>query len=603
MTPAGVSIFDGLADSLATFEVSGSPTPLEAAAVMQEAFELLEAAVAAGRRERDLRRELRVWLRKHCGWLPKNKRSLQRRIERDLVEWRTNGRRLSALLDKRPAANRARRKEPAQFEVDRLASVALHRHLRLDAAWRELQQESGALTTSRTPRFLRRVAAPLVESLRVWHDSPRKARINGAHLTIDWSEVCAGDIFSADDFTLEVYFYRPDGALTRGQFLMMLDARSKMILAGILIPERSYAAVDIRRLILRCADVYGLPRRHFLFENGIWRRSKLIGGEVVTGEGRRENFAQRLGIEIRHAQKGNPRGKAFVENTGKLLQARLRRLPGWCGPNEQLSAVESVQRAKLDVESGRKTATEAGFLSFENYVHELKREVDGYNEAVQESDVMGGDRTVRMSPRQAWEELQQRNVAGEVVPGVSLRGDMRYLIASHIERRKVTRNGIRIISSGVKYWFREGLADLVGREIGTYWDIEQPGTLTCETETGRIFTVAQERSVSAVAGREELAEAMRRKNAFNQRQQGRLLDILEVPVGKPRFVVATVHEIAKAREVKEQRESARRDGREADRISGRLGRHYDAAAVARIGPENLASLADIVSEVGSEGIA
>ncbi len=561
-------MFADLAQVVHGFQQPERPTLSETGALLHNAFLQLEAVVATGIREKHAKRDLRTWLRRNCDWLPHDPHSLKRRLNRDLAYWRAHGRNREALSDGRGAANRARRKEPPEVLVNRLAYEVLHQHRPLAAAWREVQKEDGVIRTPRPPHFVRRVVSPLVERLRLWHDSPRKAGINGAYNLLDWSSVYAGDIFSADDFTLEIYFYRSDGTLTRGQFLMMMDARSKMILAGILIPRKSYSAVDIRQLVLKCADEYGLPRRHFLFENGIWKRSKLIGGDVPTGQGTRENFAQRLGIEIRHATPGNPRGKAFLERSGREFQARLRHLPGWVGPNEQLSAIESVQRAKQDVVNGRKTAPDAGFMSFEYYLHQIEREIDAYNNTPSRSRVMGGDREVTMTPKQAWQELQLRNVAGDVVQGVSLRGDLRYLLASHVELRKVTPNGILI---GREYCFREGLADFVGMDILTYWDIEQPEYLTCETEAGRIFTVTREPMVSAVAGREELAAAQRRKNQFNQQLKGQLAEIMTVAVGKPRQVVATPGDLAKACEVRKQREDCSRVAREQKHLEKRLG--------------------------------
>src|SRR5204862_185231 len=66
--------------------------------------------------------------------------------------------------------------------------------------------------------------------------------------------------------------------LIRGQFLLMVDLRSRCILSFALLPEKSYNSQAIRTLITKAALEHGLPRKGFYFENGLWRTSKLIKG-------------------------------------------------------------------------------------------------------------------------------------------------------------------------------------------------------------------------------------------------------------------------------------------------------------------------------------
>lgn len=373
------------------------------------------------------------------------------------------------------------------------------------------------------PHAIRREVAPLVKTLLPLHRGPRQGRRAGAHLTLDWSNVAAGDQFSADDFTLEVLFARGDGTLTRGQFLPMLDARSRKILDFILIPERSYTAVDIKRLITSCSDKIGLPRKLFLFENGTWR-SKLVGGGVPWGDVV-VTLKDRFDIEVRHTSPGNPRGKAFLENAGKGFQALLRDVPGWVGPNEQVIKIEAVQRARQDVEAGRKLPHEAGFLALSGWRHRLTAKVEEYNRTEQESRVMGGNKIVRMSPDEAWKALQRKDAAGNLVGWVRLPRDLRYLVASHAEERLVTRNGIRFVAGGESYRYRTGLADFVNCRLRTCWDPDSPDMLTVLTPQGKALFVPRDPDTPADATSEELSAAIQDRNSFNKRLRGQLAEI------------------------------------------------------------------------------
>src|SRR5207245_575223 len=107
-------------------------------------------------------------------------------------------------------------------------------------------------------------------------------RDNGAYIERYWEAVPAMAWYCMDDATLPIYFYIPDGngwfTLLRGQFLLAIDTRTTCILGYALMPERSYNARVIRSLVTRVCDEYGLPRKGFYFERGIWENSKILKG-------------------------------------------------------------------------------------------------------------------------------------------------------------------------------------------------------------------------------------------------------------------------------------------------------------------------------------
>lgn len=346
---------------------------------------------------------------------------------------------------------------------------------------------------ARCPRAIRRQVAAEIAAMMPHHRGPRQARLNGAYITRDWSGVFAADWFSSDDVTLPVYYYLPDGAgwfiLTRGQFLPLIDVKSKRILEFVLIDGKTYNAVAVRSLINRVGARFGLPRRGFHFERGIWADAKLLGGgTALPWEEVESTFAERLGLKIHHSLPGNARAKV-IENVIGRFQALLAGEPGYVGRNEMVVKFERVQSAKRDVEARRVHPAEAGFLSAEQWVDRLHELCAAYNAKPQASHVMGG----YMSPDDAWEKLQPRDVEGMVDPLMKLPGELRYLLASHCLPLTVTRNGLRV-PIGKGYTYRNEITSaLQGQSVLAFFDPEDVDSL-CVTDLKRenVWTVPRE---------------------------------------------------------------------------------------------------------------
>jgi len=91
--------------------------------------------------------------------------------------------------------------------------------------------------------------------------------------------------------------------LMRGQFLPMIDLRSTCILDFVLLSERNYNALSIRSLITKVCNKYGLPRRGFAFENGIWRSARILKGasDTLPSQGEVEMGLRSLGLEFQQS--------------------------------------------------------------------------------------------------------------------------------------------------------------------------------------------------------------------------------------------------------------------------------------------------------------
>lgn len=477
--------------------LGSDPTAQEIAWLWHTTFEAVEAFAKTGKSEKRTKRSLLRFLAHHAGFLCENAPALRRNFNRKFDHWKMNGRTAGCVMDGRIEANQNRRVQLPDGDKNKIIAAALFKHGGdVATAWRdclergELSEEINQrylLNPSRKSHVPRAVAEKVVTETKLllphFH-GPRQAKLHGAYIDRDWSKVGAGDWYSSDDATLEIYAYLPDHTLTRGQFLPMIDERSKRILDFILVPEKNYTGINVRTLINKVCQRYGMPRVGFYLENGLWRKSKLVGGAVPMGEVQM-NFAERLGIKITHTQPGNARAKV-IENVLKLFQARLRGEPGWVGRNEQVLKIEHVQRAKLDVEAGRKLPHEAGFLSFEQWFKRLAELCEEYNATPQESKVMGGN----MSPDDAWRLLQTRSGDG-VVPLAKLPESCLYMLARDTRRVRIGRNGITLPKSlGGGNYRNEITGQLQGREVNIYFDLEMPELLSIVSDDRRqIFTV------------------------------------------------------------------------------------------------------------------
>jgi len=451
------------------------------------ACETFAELTRAGRDAAATKRLLASWLHKFVPALGNTEMAIVRNLERKL-ERHNSGQSVADL--RRKAAKDRRAPKLSQADRDELVAYAVFKcDGELDPAWwqclagnklsAEIKARYQLQTNKRTrcPRSIRDQVAKEISRLLAFHRSERQAKLNGPYIVRDWQNIFAGDYFSSDDITLPVLYYVPDGngwfELTRGQFLPLIDVRSKRILYFVLIDGKSYNAAAIRSLINKTGMLYGLPRKGFHFERGIWANASLLGGgTALPWEEAEQTFADRLGIRIIHSLPGNARAK-IVENVAGLFQNLLPGEPGYVGRNEMVVKYDRVQKAKREVESRRLHPAEAGFLSAEQWASQRLPELCAeYNAKPQQSDVFGG----YMSPDEAWERFQLRDTAGAVVGLTRLPDDLRYLLASQRVPVTVRRGRVKLPFSKAHYTV-SGSNLFDGQELLAWYDPEAPETL------------------------------------------------------------------------------------------------------------------------------
>lgn len=279
-------------------------------------------------------------------------------------------------------------------------------------------------------------------------------------------------VLTADDFTMPVYCFVPDGKgwwnLTRGQILLMIDCRSLKIIGWSLQPERNYNSLIIRTLMNRTCAQWGLPRA-WLFENGIWKNAHMVKGAPRDwNEGK--SWAEekpgwdKLGVRFIHAKKARSKPAELV---GGLLQNWMERMPGYCGRDERRDCPEVTKRNKLAVEAHR-VEPHGLFLSFEAWDAELAKLIGHYNAAIQQGDILRG-----MSPDQAFEAYWPHDD-----PPSALDSTCWHLLAHYVSERIVGVEGIKFKIGGETYIYRdENTSALRGKTVLAWFDPECPDLL------------------------------------------------------------------------------------------------------------------------------
>lgn len=595
------------------------PTAIEKAWLWGQVFEHFEAGLASGKPERTWKGRILEWLSDNASGLGGSAASLRHLWGGKIAAWRAGGRDVNALKDRRCVSRQA----PPLPEGDRCileSTAVLETDGRLAQAYRLVRQR-GQLSEETARRFIteasridyvpeavRREIAPILPALAAYHRGPRTGKLNGAHIERDWSGVHAGDWYNADDCTLPVYYYVPGGdwwRLTRGQCLVMIDLRTRRILDFVLIDEKSYDALRVRRLMNRVCERFGLPRRGFYFEGGIWEKSRIVTGgrraSGVAGPAEIETGFRALGIQFRHAR--TPRAKP-VERVLGLLQNRLEAVPGYAGRNEMVDRFERVHRAKLDVDARRKHPAEAGFLSAEEWFERFGRVCEEFN-----ATPLHGRATEGLSPDAAWERFQDLEN-----PPAKLPPEARHLFATHRSVRKIRKNGICIsIGKGKNaFVYRSAeTGDRVGQQVVAWFDPDSPEFCTItDMDNRNPVTVPRATSIPAMdATREELEEAMASVQSHERaiRERYSRLRASYIPAARPNLVAPST--AALGREMKAQRDAAKGAATKRSRIEADLKRHLaDAlpggggaalAAAAASDPERAAYLNDVANWISS----
>jgi hypothetical protein len=472
------------------------PTGAETDALWIEAVELF-AELSAASNPKKKKRRLLNFLWKRASFLAKSENALRVNFDRKVKIWRESQGDEIELLDGRELKRGEQRalKIP-QADIDRMAWHSAHNcGGRTSQAVRELAEagERSGLTPqtlslinnphsgkSHVNRRLHSAVHRDVELIAPYLLGKKAIDDSTPSLQRDYSKLRSMKVVTADDFTMPVHMFVPDGKgwwiLTRGQCLLMIDVRSLKIIGYSLQPERNYNSLVIRTLMNRTCRKWGLPRAWY-FENGIWRNARLVKGAPREWSGGKSwgemkpGWAQ-LGVKFIHAKKARSKPAELV---GGLLQNLMERMPGYCGRDERRDSPEDTRKNKLAVES-RRVEPHGLFLSFDAWNEELGKLIAKYNATVQQGRILDG-----VSPDQAFENFWPHDD-----PPMAFDASCWHLLAHYVSERIVGVDGITFRIGGTQYIYRDANSSaLRGRKVLAWFDPECEDLLGVTDLNGR----------------------------------------------------------------------------------------------------------------------
>jgi hypothetical protein len=510
-----------LQELIASFENPTTPTQLEKDCLWIYAFEHFEREVQRNGKPRAVKRAVITFLCDNAPFLGKSGKGIGIQFDRKLSKWIVGGRIPAAIADGRKRNPGRPAPELSEEEKHALIAKALRSGGGIAQAWREVREKglinsrvsqhytATSASKSYVPHRVRNLLTSKVRALRDQHHGSRNARLNGAYINRDPSTFCSGDWFQADDCTLPNYYYieSDEGVqLIRGQFLAMCDCRSTFILGYVLIPQRNYTAHHIRNLTTIVADSYGLPRKGFYYENGMWRTARLLHGRRDAINWHQTEMGLRgLGLQFRHARL--PRGKV-IERVFGLLQNYLGSEPGYAGRDERHDKFERVQAQIAVVRRGKAEPSEF-FLSEAEYLRRLGVIVDRYNNERQEGKYCPG-----LSPKEAFEKFHGKE------PRIRLGPSSRHLLASHKMRVRCGRNGISFRFGKEQFTYKNyETGKLIGEEVIAWFNVESPSFISVtdlKENPQSLFSVEREIMVPGMDAPFEVLEAALAQNEAHE---------------------------------------------------------------------------------------
>lgn len=475
-----LSVIQGCADL-------NQPTDGEKAAIWQEAFEIADETENCKKRKY-VRRSLVKFLFRHAPALAGSEHTLHVMFNQKFARWTEGQKTPAALLDGRKEKAGVSTAEPfAKADLDKLVwHASANCGGRVAQAVRDFRasgERSGlskdtleilsrpAARKSYVNRRLMDQVSNEVQQLMPFFLGKQAIDDITASLRRDYSKLSSMAVVSADDFTLPVYFYVPDGkgwfTLTRGQCLIFLDVRSWRIIGYSLQPERNYNSLVIRTLMNRVCSEHGIPGVWY-FERGIWKRSLLVNGRAPVGwkDGLSSTETQtgweKLGVTFIHAKRARTKP---VERVGGMLQDLMHGVRGYCGRNERRDCPEQTKRAMDNVQARRVEHPGELFLSFQEWDDQLAALIEKYNATSQDGVVLGG-----FTPDEAFQKYWP-----ESDPPAKLDERAWHLLAHYVRPTRVTENGISFRIGQKQFVYRnERTGQDRGREVLVWFDPESP---------------------------------------------------------------------------------------------------------------------------------
>lgn len=476
-----------LEEAIAAVAVPACPTSEERERIWHQANKDADILEEGGAQATAVQRAILLALELSALPLAKTPAALRKAYTRKRASWIEGGRRRSALADGRTQANRDRSFTLPADDKFTLLRLALKAGGDLAPAWRQavasrllsagtlIRFQDEPADKSHVPHSIRRAISRDLLQLVQRNQGPRSARLSGTYTDRDWSAVDPGDWWVGDDLTPPVYFWDEEASSQqpmRGQLLMLCDAKTDYVLGWVLLSARNYNARCIRSLITRCHDSHGLPREGFLFENGIWKQSRILTGQksdkdAVSMEDTESGLSE-FGCRFTHA---TTPGQKTIERVFGLLQDRMEDVPGYCGRDERRDCPEKTRSQLLAVQSGR--------VHPSKYFYEKKAWMDVISEIVATHNAERRSARAKRIPGQSPAEVYEGRRTDDIV---HLGEHGRHLLSSHRVPVTVTKQGIKLRDSlGGGCYRNQHTGELIGQTVLAWIDVDAPEAITITT--------------------------------------------------------------------------------------------------------------------------
>jgi hypothetical protein len=322
---------------------------------------------------------------------------------------------------------------------------------------------------SYVPPSVREAARVPALATRLIQIGPKAAKLDGPYTECSYDNLKAGEAFTADDMTCNVYVWcewpNEDGfLLIRPQLLAVMDIRSRAWLnfRVVMRPKGQYNKDDVWGTIGDTFDAHGLFKIAVL-EGGTWQSEVIIGQRTGLDDERRFGGLRSLGVQVIHTR--SPRGK-IIEQGFNSLQHAMDNVKGFCGRMEMKDCPEAVRQHLALVRAGHAHPRQH-FL----HVNELSNHIAGVMQALN-NERSDGKLNRGEAPSDLWVDAAPRQ---------QMPDDYKWLYRSAYCIQQVTRNGVTVKVGSGKYqssytYTNPALEQHRGRRVVCFWNQHDPDT-------------------------------------------------------------------------------------------------------------------------------
>lgn len=354
------------------------------------------------------------------------------------------------------------------------AARELSVHPSLPSKLRNHLHDAHASKSHVTPSI--RAALKTSELTAALYQGPKAARLSGAFTVRDYSQLKAGDVYTADDMTSNVICWT-EWKNARGwiigqpQILPVLDVRSlRWLNVRVIMREGGqYSSDDIWGLFGDVFDTFGIPTLGFLLEGGHWQGKRVQGHK--TGLTHDERIGGLTSLGLTNYRAFDPRSKGMIEGAFNILQRHVDAFPGYAGRDQRTQIPEHVKKAIAACEKGGEHPSKY-FSHISKFADHVQTVMANLNHERQDGQILRG-----ASPIEQW---ANDNPERRVLPD-----DAKWLYRSAMTVVQVTANGVRVTQgSGKKtqvYYYDnpELLVPLRGQKVVVFWNDHNPDADAC----------------------------------------------------------------------------------------------------------------------------